>query len=144
MQLAQLFSDAGFEVGTSFGTEKHGIAAFVGDVYNALNNGSTAVVVLDSYCNDDAAALLAESVEEVNNDDSNNENVLVLRCTDSFSKGKRKGEYYDAKTIMQRIDAKNAASVTDPDVETRGRVRFVSPLLDGSTLHGFTVENVTQ
>jgi hypothetical protein len=134
MQLAELFANAGLEVRTSFGTDTAGVKVFVRDVYNALNNGSDNVVVLDAGTDESIVELLA-SAEEVESGDT-----LILRNTDCFTKGKRKGESYDAKTLMQRINARNAAHVTDGDTDTYGSVKMVSPLYDGDTLHGFTVQ----
>jgi hypothetical protein len=105
---------------------------FTADVYNALHNGSDTAVVLAH----DAPATLTEPLlsAEV-------EGVQVFCNSDTYSRGKRKGEYKSAKSLLGDLHRRNAANKSAPG-ETYGKVAFSEPMYNGDTLVGFIVSEV--
>lgn len=141
MQLAEFLSGQGWSVRESFGTTAQGIGRTVLDVYNTLNERdedgqptTDAIVVFDGYADEDRIAATVAGVEEYN--DASESNVVVWRNTDSYTKGKKKGQAYPANVIRDRIDARNSAS---HDENTLGRVSFSDPIFDGGDLRGFSI-----
>jgi hypothetical protein len=106
---------------------------FTADVYNALHNGSSSAVVLAH----DAPPALVEAL----NPESIGDDVSVFCNADTYSRGKRKGEYKSAKALLGDIHRRNAANKSAPG-ETYGRVQFTEPMYADDTLVGFIVSEV--
>ena len=124
MDLAQLFAEKGYEVRTSSGS-KQDRESFVRDVFNALANGSSKVVVLSAAVDEDICGDIAANVDE---------DTLVLRNTDEYAKGKNRGQHIDAATIRARINkyVSEHDEISEPT--------FGDYVFDGGDMLGFSVK----
>jgi hypothetical protein len=115
--------------------------SFVRSVYNALANGSDAVIVLSANTPDEITSLVRAAAVEANDDDADTV-TTVLVDSESYSRGDRKGSPRDAADVLAAIHRHNANNPSAKEGKAYGAVRFVQDggISSGGTLYGFTVE----
>lgn len=130
MDFLTILADSGLV--TLEGSFSDAKATFTRDVYNALRNGSDAVLIFSHDANEDILAAATSAVEDTD--------TLVLQCHDTKRKGKDKGKPYSAKDLRAAIERRNGNNPSAPG-DTWGNVSISDPISDPSSgeLIGFVV-----